>query len=477
MPAGSDGAVQRGSAKEVGARIQRLRIERGLTQRQLAEPEYTAAYVSTVEAGKVRASETALRYLASRLDASYEQLTVGLPAGLRTELREGLAEAVGLLDGGSTGKVEPLLCDLLQRAERHGLADLESELRVALGTSLLRRGALAEGRAQFEQAQTLLADEPLPSRVRAIRGQATAHQLEGDVRYACYLLEKTINELNGGGLPDPGALLLLYTSIITPYLDMGAYERATKAAELALDLAPQVPDPVAVAGLHRSVARTLAARGQFDQAEAYLIKAQDVYEQWEIRAELALCHWMRGYLHTQHGRLAEAEDELRTALDMLRATGAAFHAVQVDVELADVRWRRGHGADAEQLLTTLLAGLGPGRGTVHAAAAHRLLGMIHEQRGDAAEAESHYRAAIPLQEGADAAGDLADTSRLLGDLLNLQGRTQEAIDAYRRGLVRLARPGTTTLGPATTPPPVSTRRENGPRSLRRSNIGASSGES
>ena len=460
MPAGSDGAAQRGNAKEVGARIQRLRTERGLTQRQLAEPEYTAAYVSTVEAGKVRASDTALRYLAGRLDTSYEQLAVGLPAGLRTELREGLAEAIGLLDGGSNGQTEPLLRDLLQRAERHGLADLESELRVALGTSLLRRGALAQGRAEFEQAQALLADEPLPRRVSAIRGQAIAHHLEGDVRYACYLLEKTINELNGGGLPDPAALLLLYTSIITPYMDMGAYERATKAAELALDLTPQVADPVAVAGLHRSVARTLAARGQFDKAEGYLIKAQDVYQQWEIRAELAQCHWMRGYLHTQHGRLAEAEDELRTALDMLRATGAAFHAVQVEVELADVRWRRGHGADAEQLLTTLLASLGPGHGTVHAAAAHRLLGMIHEQRGDTAEAESHYRAAIPLQEGADAAGDLADTSRLLGDLLNLQGRTQEAIEAYRRGLVRLARPGTTTLGPAITPPPVSTRRED-----------------
>jgi tetratricopeptide (TPR) repeat protein len=439
MSAASGGTVPRGDAKEVGSRIQRLRTELGLTQRQLAEPQYTAAYVSTVEAGKVRASETALRYLASRLDTTYEQLAIGVPAGLRTELREGLAEASRLTDDGSNDQAETLLCDLLPRAERHGLTDLESDLRVALGTSRLRRGALAEARAHFEQAQALLADEPLPRRVRAIRGQATAHLLEGEVRYACYLLENTINELNGGGLPDPGALLLLYTSIIAPYLDMGAYERATKAADLALDLAPQVRDPVAVAGLHRSVARTLAARGQFEDAEAYLIKAQDVYQQWEIRAELAQCHWMRGYLHTQHGRLAEAEDELRTALEMLRATGAAFHAVQVEVELADVRWRRGHGADAEHLLTTLLAGLGPGHGTVHAAAAHRLLGLIHEQRGDTAEAEDHYRAAIPLQEAADVAGDLADTSRLLGDLLNSQGRTQEAIDAYRRGLVRLAR--------------------------------------
>ncbi|MEV8107077.1 helix-turn-helix transcriptional regulator, partial [Streptomyces sp. NPDC088135] len=31
----------------VGRRVQQLRTERGLTQRQLAEPAYTPAYVST----------------------------------------------------------------------------------------------------------------------------------------------------------------------------------------------------------------------------------------------------------------------------------------------------------------------------------------------------------------------------------------------------------------------------------------------
>lgn len=34
----------------VGRRVHRLRAERGLTQRQLAEPAYTAAYISTLEA-------------------------------------------------------------------------------------------------------------------------------------------------------------------------------------------------------------------------------------------------------------------------------------------------------------------------------------------------------------------------------------------------------------------------------------------
>ncbi|WP_051839544.1 helix-turn-helix domain-containing protein [Streptomyces sp. NRRL F-5126] len=454
MAGGGTGEGAHREARRIGERVQALRTGQRLTQRQLAEPKYTAAYVSTVEAGKARASETALRYFAVKLGTTYDQLTTGVPAGLRAELREGLASASDLMAGPSGSRAEPLLAGLIERAGHHGVPDLESQLRVALGHCLLRRGALAEGRAQFERAQGLVADEPLPRQVPAVRGLATAHQLEGDVRFACYLLEKTIDELNAQGLPDPEALMLLYATVITPYMDLGAHERAAKAAVLALDLAPRVSDPVAVAGLHRSVARTLIAGGRYDDAETYLAKAQELYRRRDIHSELAQCHWMRGYLHTQHGRLAEAEDELRTAREMLRTTGGSFYAAQVEVELADVRRRRGHDSDAEQLLNTLLEGLGPGHGAVHAAAAHRLLGLIHQERGEDGAAERHYKEAIPLQEEAEVSGDLADTSRLLGDLLHAQGRTEEAIAVYRRGLARLSRPGTVTLGPAPTPPPL-----------------------
>ncbi|MDQ3620236.1 MAG: helix-turn-helix domain-containing protein, partial [Actinomycetota bacterium] len=37
---------------KLGTNLRRLRLQRGLTQRQLAEPAYTDAYVSTIEAGR-----------------------------------------------------------------------------------------------------------------------------------------------------------------------------------------------------------------------------------------------------------------------------------------------------------------------------------------------------------------------------------------------------------------------------------------
>lgn len=438
----------------IGRRVQQWRFERGLTQKQLAEPAYTPAYISTLEAGRVRASDEALRHIAERLGVAYDELITGRSARLATELRLQLTGAQKTLATGATEAAAEGFTAVLAEADTHGLVEERVAALLGLGECGIDTGDLDAALRSFEQAEAALAGQPLPVRVPALRGRAVAHYLAGELRYAVYLLESTLDELNRGGLHDPDALLLLYASVIGPYMDMGAHARAAQAAELALALAPQAGDPALVARMHRSVARTLLAEGRIAEADASLAKAAELYRGLQIRTELAHCHWMRGYVCAQNGELDRAEAELREAGAMLSAKRAALYTSQVAVELADVLHRRGKSEEAAALLHEVLTDLSPERGALHSAAAHRLLGIIAEDARDTEAAEEHYVRALSLLERAGAAGDLADLCRLLGDLLRRTGRVEAALDAYRTGLGHRTAPGTTTLGPAPAQPPL-----------------------
>src|SRR6185295_16375637 len=60
-------AEDRDLARQVGARLKAARTRAGMTQRELAEPRYTKAYISALENGLIKPSMAALRFLARRL--------------------------------------------------------------------------------------------------------------------------------------------------------------------------------------------------------------------------------------------------------------------------------------------------------------------------------------------------------------------------------------------------------------------------
>src|ERR671937_1250783 len=63
--------------ESIGQRLRRLRLEKGLSQRALAGPGVSYAYVSRIEGGQRRPSLRAIRVLARKLGVSAQYLETG----------------------------------------------------------------------------------------------------------------------------------------------------------------------------------------------------------------------------------------------------------------------------------------------------------------------------------------------------------------------------------------------------------------
>src|SRR6266704_7020102 len=65
------------AGETIGARLKRLRLQRGLSQRDLSSPGVSYAYISRIEAGARTPSVKALRKLSQKLAVSVEYLETG----------------------------------------------------------------------------------------------------------------------------------------------------------------------------------------------------------------------------------------------------------------------------------------------------------------------------------------------------------------------------------------------------------------
>src|SRR5918911_5600189 len=209
----------------IGQRLRRLRLERGLSQRDLAEPGVSYAYISRIEADARRPSLKALRILARSLRVSPEYLETGLELRDLDDRELRLAEAeLDLLLGQELGRPAELFAGVLDEAT--GAGDRSGAVRALVGL-----GLVAARRDQHEEA----------------------------VR----LLEEAVGDRGGRPVSEPTAFVALARS----YVALGRAERAAELLESALGEVEEV-EPVDAAtrirfaGELASVLGGLAETGQ-----------------------------------------------------------------------------------------------------------------------------------------------------------------------------------------------------------------------
>ena len=417
----------------VGTRLRRLRQARGLTQRQVGEPRYTHAYVSTIEAGRRRPSREALEHFASKLGVDVDELVTGRPPGLETALRMRLHEARVSISDGRFDQAERELEQVGRDARRHGLPRIEATTEELRGLWLHRSGRPDEALERYQRAEELLRDEPPAARVDAVDGKAICFSALGDVRYAIFMLESLLDEVERSGLSDPDAIARIHASLVYSYIDAGLMTKAAESARELERLEPRIADPARIAQMHMNVARQYLAAGRTDDAAASLQRAEDAYRALGLQTERGGAHLARGYVMLREGDLDGARRELETARATFERTGNTKDLARSLNELARLARHEGDTSEARALLEQAIALLATSDDP-ELAYAHLELGRVLSDV-DRSQGEKHVRVAVEIYERTEQPIGLAVSYGGLGDLLRDAGDEDGALDAYRAGIL------------------------------------------
>ena len=419
----------------VGTRLKRLRTAKGLTQKELAAPRYSHAYVSTIEAGRRVPSRAALEHFGAKLGVNVDELVTGRPVDLPPRLGLQLQEARIRLSAGAIDEAEAAFEAVKKSATRFSLGRIAARAVEGIALCRERRGELDEAIELFDAAIEMLREETPLALVEPIVGKARCVRLRGDIRYSIYLLEGQLERLEREGLGDPESFVRIYASLGKAYFDSGLFSKAGEAAEEALRLAPRVQDAGKLAQMHVNLTAVLIQRGELQDAEAALVRAEDLYRQSELQAELGRAQLARGFVLSRAHRYEEALDLLMAARTVFQETSSPLDEARSLNEIARIDRILGELEPAIQGLERAITILAHSD-VAELATSHRELALCYMQI-QAADAEKHLRIAIDLFERAEESTQLATTYRILGDLLQSRGDGDGGCEAYRTGIVLL----------------------------------------
>ncbi len=308
------------TAESVGARLKRLRLERGFSQRDLSSPGVSYAYISRIEAGARTPSVKALRKLARKLGVSVEYLETG------DELREVDNRSIRLRDAElelrlaeDVSGTERKLQEILAESVEAGDAVSAVRARVALGLASARRGKHLEA---VERLEAVVAEEGAPPphlRPDLYTALGETYGALGAPERAIRVFENCLARVRSDAPGDTTAELRY--SMLLGYA-LAAAGQMTRAAEVVLGALSRVPeekDPITRIRGYWTLGRRSLAQGRPADATEYLAIASALGRARDD--ELALARAGEGALQwagflRERGRGEEAETIRRRAYDL-----------------------------------------------------------------------------------------------------------------------------------------------------------------
>ena len=421
-----------GTTEDVGARLKRLRLQRGLSQRDLSSPGVSYAYISRIEAGARTPSVKALRKLSQKLGVSVEYLETGRDMRDVDDRELRLADAeLELRLTEDVSVAEEKLRAILDESVAAGDTISSTRARIALGLVSAQRGNHLEA---VERLEAALADDVAPAphlRPDLYTTLGQSYAALGAPDRAVRVFEDCLERVREA-VPEDKTVQIRYATFLSYALtDAAQYERAAEVVHQALTNADEQTDPYTRVRLYWSLARLNVVEGRSTDALEYIRNAIALLKATDDTLTLARAYLLSAGVELRQSSVDEARHQLESAerllgpspepadVGMLRIGESRLAALEGDAEAAVDRARQA------------LAILGDFHGGEQGTAVHALARGLALQ-GEVTGADDAYRRAVDLLTVHGRRSDAGEAALEWANFLKEQGRNDDAEPILRR---------------------------------------------
>ena len=406
----------------VGNRLRAAREAARLSQRQLAFPGCSPAYISRIESGDRIPSLQLLRELGRRLGVSEDYLASGFDPGERelAALEAEVALRLGELD-----LAEALYTAMIEAAPD----DAGRSVGYAgLGQVAYRRGDPRLAIERFEGARALESNGRQPDLADSL---GRAYAMVGELETAIAVFEQALAhaEEQDDLLECVRFRLLLGDTLI----ESGNVGRAEEILAGALGLAASSINPAVRVNLYWMQSRLHAERSDSERATRYARRALEALRLTEDTYRTGRAHQLLAHVELDRGRAEEALGILAEGWPLLEAAGSPLERAQYRLEEALALARLGRNAEAAALATQI-SGIVADAQPEDGARGYSTLADVYEEMGDRERALELYELAAERLRPGGSNYYLARIYARMAELLEAEGKSDAAYETMKKAV-------------------------------------------
>lgn len=460
----------------LGQRMRKARQAHGMTQEQLAGPEFTKGYISALERGAVRPSLKALEVFARRLDMHITDFLVAQVGdggaeivALEEDLNFQFNYARMLIRSNQVDEAFQMLADAEHSSKPHlDKLSVRARYRVPFlrGLAYLQQSEPALARPELEAALEIArvgkADDEITTSVRNLLGVAF-YQLE-QPQLALEQHLQCLRAVQTGVVKDLSLRLSVYRNLANDYWALNDLTQAIGVYREALTLVDDVSDLERQAGVFWGLAGAYKAASDWPQAKLYATRALYIYEAAENRAAAASISMNLAEMLVGEKRYGDAAELLERAKGLLAGTGDNVLLSNLYHNYADLARRQGKLDQASEYVGESVkisadlynqdesdkkqAGQAPRQTQVNATRAHaealHMAALIEEELGHKEAADNFFKSALERIRQTSFEERAYAIAFSYAEVLQARGAYEQAMEYYRNAAQ--VRPHTTQLG-------------------------------